>query len=109
MDKIRALPRRKDGRLFGVNPETVRKHVHRACQRAGITDTTVHGLRHTNAAVMKTLGVDDRHAMERGGWACESTYRQTYSYVFESQKSAADTAINSFFSAKITDEITDKK
>lgn len=103
MDKIKELPRRKSGRLFAMHPDTVRKHIHRACEKAGITDTTVHGLRHTNAAVMKTLGIDDRYAMERGGWSCESTYRKTYSYVFDSKKVEANTAINDFFTDKITD------
>lgn len=115
MDKIKQLPRREDGRLFAMYPNTITVHIHKACKRAGITDTTTHGLRHTNAAVMKTIGIDDRHAMERGGWSCESTYRKTYSYVFESKKLEADTAINSFFDSqvsgqnKITDEITDEK
>lgn len=102
MDKIKKLPRRKSGRLFAMHPDTVRKHIHRACEKAGITDTTVHGLRHTNAAVMKTLGIDDRYAMERGGWSCESTYRKTYSYVFDSKKVEANTAINDFFAHEIT-------
>ena len=102
MDKIKKLPRRKSGRLFAMHPDTVRKHIHRACEKAGITDTTVHGLRHTNAAVMKTLGIDDRYAMERGGWSCESTYRKTYSYVFDSKKVEANTAINDFFTHEIT-------
>ena len=109
MDKIRQLPHRPDGRLFAMHPDTVRKHIHRACDRAGIQDTTVHGLRHTNAAVMKSLGIDDRIAMERGGWSCESTYRKTYSYVFDSAKTTANTTINDYFSARITDEITDAK
>lgn len=109
MEKIRKLPRRMDGRLFSVHPDTIRKHVHRACERAGIPDTTVHGLRHTNAAVMKAVGIDDRYAMERGGWSCESTYRKTYSYVFDSDKANANTAINDFFSDKITHEITHEK
>lgn len=104
MDKIKKLPRRKSGRLFAMHPDTVRKHIHRACEKAGITDTTVHGLRHTNAAVMKTLGIDDRYAMERGGWSCESTYRKTYSYVFDSKKVEANTAINDFFTHEITHE-----
>lgn len=104
MDKIKEIPRRKSGRLFTMHPDTVRKHIHRACQKAGITDTTVHGLRHTNAAVMKTLGIDDRYAMERGGWSCESTYRKTYSYVFDSKKVEANTAINDFFTHEITHE-----
>ena len=103
MDKIKVLPTR-EGRLFKMSPETIRKHVHAACKRAGIVDTTVHGLRHTNAAVMKTLGIDDRHAMARGGWSCESTYRKTYSYVFECKANEADTQINSFFADKIADD-----
>lgn len=97
LEKIRALPSRS-GRLFPMNPETIRKHVHRACRRAGITDTTIHGLRHTNAAVMKVLGVDDRHAMARGGWSCESTYKKTYSYVFASKATEDDQQINNYFS-----------
>lgn len=106
MDKIRQLPRRPDNRLLPMHPDTVRKHIHRACAAAGIPDTTVHGLRHTNAAVMKTLGVDDRIAMERGGWSCESTYRKTYSYIFDQKKVDANTAINNFFAQEITHEIT---
>lgn len=107
MDKIKALPSR-EGRLFRMHPDTIRKHVHAACKRAGVVDTTAHGLRHTNAAVMKTLGIDDRHAMARGGWSCESTYRKTYSYVFASKATEADTKINDYFSSlQITDEITD--
>lgn len=102
MEKIRQLPRRDDGKLFHMHPDTVRKHIHRACAAAGITDTTVHGLRHTNAAVMKTLGIDDRFAMERGGWSCESTYRKTYSYVFDSKKAEANASINDFFADAIT-------
>lgn len=104
MEKINALPRHQNGRLFTMHPDTVRKHIHRACAKAGITDTTVHGLRHTNAAVMKTLGIDDRYAMERGGWSCESTYRKTYSYVFDSKKVEANSAINNFFTHEITHE-----
>lgn len=101
LEKIKALPEPHKGQLFYIHPDTVRRHIHRACAAAGITDTTVHGLRHTNAAVMKTLGIDDRHAMERGGWSCESTYRKTYSYVFDSAAQQADTEINGFFKEKL--------
>lgn len=109
LEKIRALPDPRAGQLFRMHPDTVRTHIHRACAKAGITDTTVHGLRHTNAAVMKTLGIDDRHAMERGGWSCESTYRKTYSYVFDSAAQQADTAINNFFDQKLPTKLPTKK
>lgn len=100
MEKIKAIPHR-DGQLFLMHPDTIRKHTHKACARAGITDTTIHGLRHTNAAVMKSLGIDDAHAMARGGWSCESTYKKTYSYVFDSAITTGDTAIDNYFSQKL--------
>lgn len=85
------------GRVFRGHPDTLRRHIHKVCERAGITDTTVHGLRHTNAAVMKSLGISDAHAMARGGWKNEQTYKKTYSYVFDQDAKESDEAINSFF------------
>lgn len=98
MDKLRAIYKPgAEGLVFKRSPETLRKRVHSVCKKAGITDTTVHGLRHTNAAVMKSLGVDDAHAMARGGWKTEATYKQTYSYVFDERAKSADDEINDFF------------
>ena len=107
LDKLRAMPN-KTGQVFRQHPEILSRHVHKACEAAGITDTTMHGLRHTNAAVMKSLGFDDAHAMQRGGWSSESTYKRVYSYVFDSAKNASDNAIDNFFLEKITNEITNK-
>lgn len=85
------------GQVFKIHPDTLRRHIHAICAKAGITDTTVHGLRHTNAAVMKSLGVDDAHAMARGGWKSEDTYKKTYSYVFDQRAQEGDQKIDSFF------------
>lgn len=85
-----------NGQIFKIHPDTLRRHIHKVCQRAGITDTTVHGLRHTNAAVMKSLGIDDGHAMERGGWTNETTYKKTYSYVFDQAAQEGDAKINDY-------------
>ena len=98
MGQLRALHTEDaSGQIFKIHPDTLRKHIHRVCAKAGITDTTVHGLRHTNAAVMKSLGIDDAHAMARGGWSSESTYKKTYSYVFEQNATEADKSINNYF------------
>lgn len=104
MNKLRAIYKPgAEGLVFKRSPETLRKRVHSVCKKAGITDTTVHGLRHTNAAVMKSLGVDDAHAMARGGWKTETTYKQTYSYVFDERAKSADDEINDFFEKLHTD------
>lgn len=108
MDKIHGIyAPGKEGLVFNRTPETLRKRVHAVCKKAGIIDTTVHGLRHTNAAVMKFLGVDDAHAMARCGWKTESTYKQTYSYVFDERAKSADDEINEFFEKLHTDLHTD--
>lgn len=41
MDKLRNMYTGQSGRVFYMSPETVRKHTHRICERAGIPDTTV--------------------------------------------------------------------
>lgn len=101
MEQLRARYMGQSGQIFRIHPDTLRRHIHAVCKKAGITDTTVHGLRHTNAAVMNSLGVDDAYAMARGGWTNEATYKQTYSYVFDQAAKDADKSINDFFSKKI--------
>lgn len=104
MEKLASLHKKgATGQIFKIHPDTLRRHIHRVCEKAGITDTTVHGLRHTNAAVMKSLGVDDAHAMERGGWKDETTYKKTYSYIFDQAAQDADDAINQHFEKLHTD------
>ncbi|MBR1780123.1 MAG: site-specific integrase, partial [Oscillospiraceae bacterium] len=64
-------------------------HVHSVCKRAGVTDTSLHGLRHTFGAAMRYMGVDDGTAMKLGGWSSAETYKRTYSYVFRDAEDAA--------------------
>ena len=103
MDKLRDLRQGRSGavRVFPGNPEVLRKAVHRCCDKAGIRDTTVHGLRHANAAVMVALNVVDRYAMARGGWSSDYTFKQIYAYVFPEQAEQADDVVNAFFEGMI--------
>lgn len=93
----------KTGKVFNIHPETLRKHIHRACKRAGILDTSTHGLRHVNAAVMMSAGVPEHLAMARGGWASEETYRKTYSYIFKKDAEDADAKIDDYMEKLHTD------
>lgn len=101
MSKLRAMYSGQTGCVFKASPETIRKHVHAICRKAGIKDTTVHGLRHANAAVMIALGVVDKYAMARNGWTSDYTFKQIYGYVFPEGADQADVLINSFFEEKI--------
>lgn len=101
LDKLKKYPRHKDGRVFHIHPETVRKHVHRLCAAHGLPDCGVHALRHANAAVMTALDITDRCAMARGGWSTEYTFKQIYSYLFDKDAADADQKINEFFTSKL--------
>ena len=46
VDVLRALPRRLDGRVFGLRPDSVSQAFARAAERAGIVDVRIHDLRH---------------------------------------------------------------
>ena len=46
VDVLRVLPRRLDGRVFGLRPDSVTQAFARATVRAGIEDVRIHDLRH---------------------------------------------------------------
>ena len=101
MERLRAMYKGQKGRVFRWHPETVRKHVHAICKRACITDTTVHGLRHANAALMIKLNVVDQYAMARNGWSSNYTFKQIYGYVFPDGAQETDDIINTFLEDKL--------
>lgn len=59
-----------------------------ACQRAGLTDVTVHTTRHTFATRLVENGVDLRTVQELGGWATLSLI-QRYAHVSPGRKAEA--------------------
>src|SRR5262249_13876159 len=56
-----------------------------ACQRAGLSDVTVHTTRHTFATRLVENGVDLRTVQELGGWATLSLI-QRYAHVSPTRK-----------------------
>ena len=92
---------KQEGPVFTFHPDSLRRHIHEVCAKCGVTDTSAHGLRHTNAAVMRSLNISTQHAMNRGGWAEERTYKGLYSYVFDSVATEEDKKIDDFFSGQV--------
>jgi len=102
MDKLKEMYHGQTGKVFLMSPDKMRKHTHAICRNEGITDTTLHGLRHTNAAVMVKLNIADQYAMARGGWTTAYTFKQIYSYVFPEGATQADDIINKFFESMLS-------
>lgn len=88
-----------DGQVFaGVEPGRPRKRLQEICAQEGITMTSLHGLRHTFAAVMLSHGISDRVVMREGGWTSARTMREIYDYVMDAEATRAHQARDGFFS-----------
>lgn len=106
LDKLKAYPGERSGRVFKTKDTSfIYDNLKDICDREGITFPGVHGLRHTNASVMLSLGIMDKYAMARGGWSTDYTMKTVYQHLFEDDKTSADDLINKFFEGKIAHEI----
>lgn len=91
-------PQNRTGRIFTMHPNTIYKKMKTICDRHQIDFVGVHGLRHTNASVMLTLGIVDRVAMARGGWSTDTTLKTIYQHIFSSSQRSASELVDTFFS-----------
>lgn len=55
---LRDMPRRIDGKVFGLQAESISQAFERACKRAGITDLRFHDLRHEAASRLFEKGLN---------------------------------------------------
>lgn len=91
----------RHGTVFKMHNNTIYQTLERVSERIGIPFVGVHGLRHTNASVMLSLGIVDKVAMARGGWSTKDTMERVYQHLFSQDKDAADKAINDYFDALV--------
>lgn len=91
-------PDKRTGRVFTMHPNTIYKMMRDICERHGIDFVGVHGLRHTNASVMLSLGIVDKVAMARGGWSTDITMKSVYQHVFADDKKTANILVDTYFS-----------
>lgn len=65
-----------------------------------------HDLRHCNASIMLALGVPDKYAQKRGGWASNYTMKRVYSHLMEGKRSDVDNTIDQYFDSLIQENAT---
>ncbi len=94
---IAAVPHQSDEEyIVPVNYQIIRKHLKKLVDANGYT-LTFHDLRHLNASVMLALGIPDKYAMERGGWATNTTLKSVYQHTFDEERRKVDEKIDGFF------------
>lgn len=97
LDAYQPDKEKRTGRVFVMHPNTIYRSLDRICEKYGIEFVGVHGLRHTNASVMLSLGIIDKVAMARGGWSTDITMKQIYQHIFASDKQTSGQKVNTFF------------
>lgn len=92
--------RKKAGPVLAVPQNCFRRKVHRICQREGLTDVTVHGLRHSFASLAYHLNVPKKYTMEIGGWKDDKTMEKIYTHIAQSDITRYKTEMAKFFERK---------
>ena len=94
---IQAIPHTsEDEFIVAMSYQAIRAHLTKLARAKGYT-LTFHQLRHLNASVMLSLGVPDKYAMERGGWATNSTLKNVYQHTFSEERKQVDEMIDRYF------------
>lgn len=92
--------------ITSLSGQAIYKRFSRICEKHGIPHYKFHSLRHANASVMLALGVPDKYAMERGGWATNHTMKQVYQHTMSEQRLEFDRRIDRYFNEVISHEIS---
>ena len=58
---------------------------------------------------MLSIGVLDKVAMARGGWATDVTMKQVYQHVFQSDRETAGEKVNAYFDTILSGTIPSEK
>ncbi len=94
LEKTARLP---EGNILTVHPNTLYIKLRRICSRESLPQVRFHDLRHCAASMMLLLGVPDKYAMERGGWASRRVMTGRYQHTVDSQTRAISRTIDDFY------------
>lgn len=89
--------RKPSGRVLEMKQNTLRLGIHKICEENGITDVTVHGLRHSFASLAYHLRIPERIAMEIGGWANVATMHKIYTHIARTDIARYQTEMANFY------------
>lgn len=97
----------KTGKVVNIGATTILDDVKRACHRAGVTEVTPHGLRHSFASLCYYLkDIPDRQIQTWGGWRTPDTLHKVYIRLTAAGQSEAKDSFTKFF--QNADENADK-
>ena len=96
--RLTELIRCKKGRLITTNPTTLYGSINKLCEKNGLPQVGVHGLRHSFASLAYHLGWSEATTMREGGWANTDTVHRVYTHLANADANADIAKMREFFS-----------
>ncbi len=102
LELIKAIPHENEtDQILQITPRALYGRFKRRVKKHGIDDMTFHDLRHLNASIMLMLGIPDKYAMERGGWATDNILKSVYQQTFSAERIKCDAKMDSYINGII--------
>lgn len=90
-------------------PKTITHRFQTLLKHNNLPHMTFHDLRHMNASVMAMLGIQDKYAMERGGWSSPQIMQNVYQHTFSEERKKVDEKIDTYFENIMQHEMQHEK
>ena len=88
----------KTGRLITTNPTTMYALINKLCEKNGLPQVGVHGLRHSFASLAYHLGWSELTTMREGGWSNPDTVHRIYTHLAAQDANADIQRMKDFYS-----------
>lgn len=95
--RINELTEGKTGRLITTNPTTLYALINRLCEKHGLPQTGVHGLRHSYTSLAWHLHMDELTVQREGGWSNSKTVHDIYTHLAAQDANADIEKMRQFF------------
>ena len=92
----------KTGFVVTLSRSAIYRQITSACERAGVTVVTCHGLRHSFASLGASLGMTEDELMDLGGWSDIGTMKRIYTRVTQSAKHRAINKMTEYYNSHTT-------
>ena len=94
--------RQPTGAIVSIAAVNILRDVKRACNRAGVTEVTTHGLRHSFASLGYFLKIPERQLMMWGGWKDYQVMHKIYIRVAAVAEQKSRSTVEAFFDKTLT-------
>lgn len=87
----------KQGKVVSYTANGLYKAINRVCEKAGVPQVGIHGMRHSFASLCVHAGIPENTAMAVGGWSDYKTMRKIYTHISEQDMNDQVNQLRGFF------------